>query len=510
MPKKLTFEFVKDEFIRLKGYELLETEYINNSTPMRYRCPHHPNEETYITYNSLRTGHGCDFCGGTVKFTFEFVYGEFEKVGYKLLETEYIDSRTSMRYQCPFHPNEELKISYHALKNGQRCKLCYLNNPKLTNKQYAEKIKNKNLIPLEQYIDTNTNIKHLCLICNYEFYDNPHHIGAKNWKCDSCFPNNLAVVVGINDMWTTNPDLAKLLVNSEDGYKYSYGSEKRVDFKCPDCGNIIKDKSIKKINDRGLSCPICADGISYPQKLVANVLKELNINFDTEQFFDWCIFKLKNKDYRGRYDFVFKLDNQNYIVEADGGLGHGKKLHYKSNKTHEDNIYIDRMKDVLAKENNYEMIRINCEPSDLDFIKNNILNSKLNNLFDLSSVDWEICHKNSLKSKVIEACDLWNSGIKSTTKICKILKLHSSTIISYLKKCAEIGLCDYVPKPGISSRKSIMKKVKCINTNEIFNSIKEASLQYNINGISACCRKVCKSAGIHPVTGEKLIWEFCE
>lgn len=36
MPKKLTIEFVKDEFWRLKNYILLETEYKNNHTPMRY------------------------------------------------------------------------------------------------------------------------------------------------------------------------------------------------------------------------------------------------------------------------------------------------------------------------------------------------------------------------------------------------------------------------------------------------------------------------------------------
>lgn len=52
------------------------------------------------------------------------------------------------------------------------------------------------------------------------------------------------------------------------------------------------------------------------------------------------------------------------------------------------------------------------------------------------------------------------------------------------------------------------KKVICITTNEIFNSISEAKRAYGINNISACLRHKIKSAGKHPVTGEKLEWEY--
>ena len=53
-------------------------------------------------------------------------------------------------------------------------------------------------------------------------------------------------------------------------------------------------------------------------------------------------------------------------------------------------------------------------------------------------------------------------------------------------------------------------KVKCITTNEIFNTIKEASEKYNINhsNIGQCCENKRKSAGKHPITGEKLVWEY--
>ena len=58
----------------------------------------------------------------------------------------------------------------------------------------------------------------------------------------------------------------------------------------------------------------------------------------------------------------------------------------------------------------------------------------------------------------------------------------------------------------------LSKKIKCITTNEIFNSIKEAKEKYNINygSICSCCKGRYKFAGKHPITGEKLVWEYYE
>lgn len=54
------------------------------------------------------------------------------------------------------------------------------------------------------------------------------------------------------------------------------------------------------------------------------------------------------------------------------------------------------------------------------------------------------------------------------------------------------------------------KKVQCVTTGEEFNSIKEAAEKYNIRGtyITANCKGRQKSAGKHPVTKEKLVWEY--
>lgn len=56
------------------------------------------------------------------------------------------------------------------------------------------------------------------------------------------------------------------------------------------------------------------------------------------------------------------------------------------------------------------------------------------------------------------------------------------------------------------------RSVYCYELDEYFWGIKEASDKYNINGssISQCCRGNLKSAGKHPITGEKLHWSYID
>lgn len=62
-------------------------------------------------------------------------------------------------------------------------------------------------------------------------------------------------------------------------------------------------------------------------------------------------------------------------------------------------------------------------------------------------------------------------------------------------------------------KNSRARKIKCITTDQVFNTIKEAQDFFKIKnhtGIVYCCQGKRKSAGKHPVTGEKLVWEYFE
>lgn len=52
------------------------------------------------------------------------------------------------------------------------------------------------------------------------------------------------------------------------------------------------------------------------------------------------------------------------------------------------------------------------------------------------------------------------------------------------------------------------KRVICLTTGEIFDSGKEAIEKYNCSGLYLCLKGRIKSSGRHPMTGEKLEWDY--
>ncbi|WP_026592178.1 hypothetical protein [Bacillus sp. UNC437CL72CviS29] len=121
---KLTFEQVKVKFEE-RGYELLETEYVIGTAKMRYKCPNHPDKDLSISYAELRNGSGCPYCGREKrKLSFEYVKETFEARGYELLETSYVNNSKKMRYKCPYHPGEVFTIMFLHLQGGHGCPKC--------------------------------------------------------------------------------------------------------------------------------------------------------------------------------------------------------------------------------------------------------------------------------------------------------------------------------------------------------------------------------------------------
>ena len=331
-------------------------------------------------------------------------------------------------------------------------------------------------------IDTVKSYKYLCLIDGN--IDIITEYNLQNGKgCNTCYGKK--ILIGYNDLWTTHPYIAKYLKYPERGYKITYGSGESEIFVCPDCG-YEKEYRINYMHN-GFSCPRCGDGLSYPNKFTFNLLEQLlSNNFISEYNPDW----IKPK----KYDFYFELNNIKYILEMDGRLGHGR-YNPLSGQTAEESQAIDDYKNIMAEENGIEVIRIDCEKSDLDYIKENILHSRLNELFDLSNINWLKCHEYACSSLVKIACDLWNSGIISTTDISNIMKLSKNTIRNYLKQGVKLGWCDYDPKlafknNGGKNKKSIIQLSLRNEYISEYDSITEIKKQLNINigNISDCCK----------------------
>ena len=51
-------------------------------------------------------------------------------------------------------------------------------------------------------------------------------------------------MIGVNDLHTTHPKIANMLLDKNLGYTVSKGTETRCDWICPSCKSIVKNKSI--------------------------------------------------------------------------------------------------------------------------------------------------------------------------------------------------------------------------------------------------------------------------
>lgn len=251
--------------------------------------------------------------------------------------------------------------------------------------------------------------------------------GEGSFACNQC-----------NSISTTHPHLAKYLVNKEDALKYSAHTHVKILMKCLNCGyekNISPDVMLRV----GFGCPKCSDGISYPEKFMFNVFEQLlNKDFEAQlskAILKWC----------SNYRYDFYISNINCIIETHG-IQHYEELtgNWKFKSSLKNIQEIDKHKELLASKNginNY--IIIDCRKSELEWIKNGVINSELPNLlkFKESDVDWLKCHEAGCNSMVKEVCNLWNDGMNNVDKIVNKLKIHRSTVWRYLKKGAKLGWC---------------------------------------------------------------------
>ena len=320
--------------------------------------------------------------------------------------------------------------------------------------------------------------------------------------CPYC--SNRLVWRGFNDLWTTHPEISNLLLNPEDGYKYSYGSKTKLNWKCPNCHTIIKNKhSTTVIDNYGLGCKGCKDGISYGEKFIYQIIKSSNLLFYHDIIFDWS----DNKE----YDFY--IPESNIIIEVHGGQ------HYKEaeGKWADNNSLIeiqenDRYKEQLAKENGIEhYIIIDARKKNLEWLKKSISSSKLSHY--ILDIDFEHAHKFAQKSFMILSIALWNCN-HSIIEISQELVLSTVTVRNYLKRGTKLGLCLYnakeeASKNGRKQGGQIRRGVVQLTLNGEFikewNSMRAVKMELGIdsNGISSVCKGKRKTSG-------KFKWMFKE
>lgn len=423
--------------------------------------------------------------GYNIKFIYDDIEGEIE-----IMEFDKTTNKLTILYR-----NNEYSLETNSII---KCKLGIVLNKR--NKNYIYNIGDKiiirgNELEIKNRYKENYNkyYNYECLNCGntdkLREYDILHDIG-----CNVCCRAPRKVLKGYNDIATTHPDLIKYFVNIEDAYSHTFGSKKGVLLRCLDCGNK-KYMKISYLTQNGkIICPKCGDGFYYPNKLMFNILNQFKIEFETEKKFEWCKFKLNEKDKYGIYDFY--VPSLNLIIEMDGAF-HFIDKNISKQKIKESQ-YLDNEKDRLARENGITIIRINCYYKSIEnrfeHIKNNIINGELNKFFNMDTINFKSCNEFAISNLVKTVCELKRDNPEMTTKdISDKIEIHRDTVIKYLKQGTKIwDWCTYDPKE--ESKKSWLKnkqnsEIKIINldTLEIFESILKAKEKYKKASIYRAC-----------------------
>lgn len=306
---------------------------------------------------------------------------------------------------------------------------------------------------------------------------------------------------GVNDLWTTHPYLASKLISINDGYHYSFGSNKKLQWKCDVCGATIF-KTPNKMSNTTCVCKRCRSTRSYGEKFFISVLNQLYEIYDTEVCFEWSEHK--------RYDFY--LPQYNTIVEIHGSQhSSSKDFSLLGGKTYiEESINDDIKKDLALKNRISEYIIINNIYSNAKDLKFNIMNSLLPTILNFSSndINWTECHRFALSSDIKSICEYYNLHETNIPKLADVFNKSQTTIRKYLKQGSECGLCNYnaqkskvdanrkAVKTMISQRsKSILQLNLDDEVLKVYPSIQEAQRILNISHIWDCLVGKRKTAG---------------
>lgn len=286
--------------------------------------------------------------------------------------------------------------------------------------------------------------------CGHDFFSRPTSVFINNQlRCPVC--SGRQVVKGVNDLWTTHPQFAKMLLNPDDGYNVSYGSNKNLNWVCPDCGAISLKSPMKML--RNISyCKECNKLKSYGENFVADVLDQLCEFFEREKIFDWSDKK--------RYDFYLPV--RNCIIEVHG------KQHYDGygfsgvgGRTYiEEQINDEEKKELAIKNGIQYYIVIQSDKSEKDYLKSKILSSLLPTVLDFSKtdIDWNKCHENCMSNKTLDICDFYKNKSQDLKIIADYFGCSTNAIKNHLKNGEKLGWCDYNPEKGRAYGKEKTRK----------------------------------------------------
>ena len=266
------------------------------------------------------------------------------------------------------------------------------------------------------------------------------------------------VVEGINDLASKCPKLAKEWHPTKNGdlkpTQVSLKSGKRVWWLC-ECGHEWETQISNRTNSNN-NCPNCGDGISYPEKLMALVLKKLGVEFTRQLCYD-----------NGKYKYDFYIDSWKVIYETHGiqhyeGWSYNKEDLLRQETTDKNKRY-NAIHSLRIRNEDYH--EIDCRYSTLEWCRPNIekVLSKYIDISILTDEDWKEFDIQAQKSLKVEACLYWKEQKEinkdlNTIIMAEIFNVDRHTILKWLTWGNDSGLCIYNGKEEYKARTKRLSK----------------------------------------------------
>lgn len=302
----------------------------------------------------------CSKCAGkklaeakTLKFKSK--YDKFLKLceerNLKPISTEYIDSNTKLRYECPIHGIQEGKMDY--LQNIG-CGQCRTDEWKIPHdEKILESFKNdciqkgyESLATIDDYKDMESLLPYKCPIhgLKYISYNNLHY-GDRG--CNECGYKIRGDGLKLNIETVRNKIEEKNHNEWLNDTEYINAITRNLEILCGNCGRTF----IVSLNnyDKNITgkCPDCNE-VSIGEYLISIFLDKHEIPYERGKRYSDC------KDKR-TLPFDFYLPTYNMIIEFDGPH-HFMEVwgieHFEMTKRH------DKMKNEYCKNNNIPILRI--------------------------------------------------------------------------------------------------------------------------------------------------------
>lgn len=323
MARKISKEEYEKQLKEITNTIIPTSEYLGWTLPMDYHCLVCGNNWTSKEARNVIRGYGCPTCGtknrtmalkmlnkGRLKSEEQFRKELAEKQPNLIPNDTYINGKTKYHCTCKIHNCDVYTTPDKYIHRGQGCNLCAIEKNKCATRynheSFVEKLFsiNPNLEVLSEYTNIKDRLNIRCKICNYKWKPMAESLifSINPCGCPNCAGNAVKESSTFEEeLKITHPELQLLSPYIR--------SNRKVHVLCTDCNKDFWITPNKL--QQGQHCPHCK--ISHGERLIRDILTNLNIEFEMQKRFD-DLKGLGNK----KLSYDFYLPTYNLLIEFQG------------------------------------------------------------------------------------------------------------------------------------------------------------------------------------------------